>query len=41
MMFIIGILIWLHNNTTPPDPPDIVFERFVDREAYLQYLEVY
>ena len=40
---VIVMLAWLHNVTHNPDPPDAeypVFERdFVDREAYLRFLE--
>lgn len=40
---VLGIMVWLHNSTIPPDPPDVeypAFERdFVTRDAYLRYLE--
>jgi len=36
---------WLHNNTHYPDPPDAEYPAllrdFVDKDAYLRYLEEY
>ena len=43
LVSILITLVWLHNTTYNPDPPDAeypVFERdFIDKQSYLRFLE--